>query len=65
MSAYDIRKQSTIKKKAKKEALVNGGPTFNGYQVLNEIIGKKGENLTFVEPEKNDKKKKRCKKSGI
>ena len=65
MSAYDIRKQTNIKKKAKKEACVNGVPVFNGYQVLNDIIGKIGENLTFAEPEKIDKRKKKCKKSGI
>lgn len=31
MSAYDIRKQSTLKKKAKKESSNNGGPSFRGY----------------------------------
>ena len=64
MSAYDIRKQSSLKKK-KKEACVNGGPAFNGYQVLNDIIGKIGESYTFAEPMKIEKRKKKCKKSGI
>jgi hypothetical protein len=59
MSAYDIRKSTQINKKPKKEKC---GPSFRGYQVLNDLIGKVGENYTFAEPELILKRKK---KNGI